>query len=140
MPVLSARNISKAYGAERLFSGISLTITRKEHVGLLGINGTGKSTLLRILAGIEKPDDVLVAQPSLAILDEPTNHLDADTITWLEEYLASEYEGAVLLVTHDRYVLDAVCDRTLEIDRGALFEYQGGYGDYLEQKAERLSH
>ncbi len=254
MPVLSGRNLSKSYGAEKLFSGISLTIMRKERVGLLGINGTGKSTLLRILAGLETPDEgvverrrdatvlylaqepaldaektpldivleglrawtdattahreaslaiergdasperleeqarlgerveqlggwtrghvaedmlgrlgvtdihravgsmsggerrrvalasVLVARPSLAILDEPTNHLDADTITWLEEHLTTEYEGAVLLVTHDRYVLDAICDRTLEIDRGGLYEYQGGYGDYLEQKAERLAH
>ncbi len=83
---------------------------------------------------------LLVAQPTLAILDEPTNHLDTSTIDWLEEYLSSEYEGAVLMVTHDRYVLDSVCDRTLELDRGTLHEYQGGYGDYLDQKAERLAH
>ena len=254
MPVLSARNLSKAYGPQTLFSGLSLTIRRGERVGLLGINGTGKSTLLRVLAGLEPIDEgvverrrdatilylaqepeldptqtpreivesglaewsaamrrheelsarlgagehgdellaeqaalgerieqlggwtrghvvedmltklqvlepdrpvgsmsggerrrvalahLLVARPMLAILDEPTNHLDADTIAWLEGYLTDEYDGAVLLVTHDRYVLDAVCQRTLELDRGKLVEYQGGYGDYLEQKAERLAH
>ncbi len=83
---------------------------------------------------------LLVARPALAILDEPTNHLDADTIGWLEEHLADEFPGAVLMVTHDRYVLDAVCDRILEIDRGSLVEYQGGYGDFVEQKADRLAH
>ena len=81
---------------------------------------------------------ILVQRPTLAILDEPTNHLDADTIAWLEEYLVASYSGAVLLVTHDRYVLDTVCQRTLELDRASLFEYAGGYGDYLEAKAERL--
>jgi ATP-binding cassette subfamily F protein uup len=254
MPVLSARNLSKTYGPQTLFEGLSLTIRRGERVGLLGVNGTGKSTLLRALAGLEPIDEgiierrrdatilylaqepvldpsmtprqivetglaewseamrrhgeisarigagehdeallaeqatlgerieqlggwvrghvvddmltklqvlepdrpvgdmsggekrrvalahLLVARPMLAILDEPTNHLDADTIAWLEQYLVDEYEGAVLLVTHDRYVLDAVCQRTLELDRGKLVEYQGGYGDYLEQKAERLAH
>ncbi|MFO0613647.1 MAG: ABC-F family ATP-binding cassette domain-containing protein [Polyangiaceae bacterium] len=254
MPVLSARGISKSYGVERLFGDLSVTITRGERVGLLGINGTGKSTLLRILAGLEKPDEgvierrrdatilylaqepdldpnkspreiveeglrewraatvehaaiterigagdfddaalarqselgerieqlggwsrghvvddmlgrlgvrdvdrpvgqmsggerrrvalahLLVAQPMLAILDEPTNHLDADTIEWLETYLRDEFKGAVLVVTHDRYVLDAICDRTLELDRGALHEHAGGYADFLEQKAERLAH
>jgi ABC transport system ATP-binding/permease protein len=83
---------------------------------------------------------ILVATPALAILDEPTNHLDVETISWLEDYLAREYPGAVLVVTHDRYVLDAICDRIAEIDRGSLFEYQGGYADYLEAKAERLAH
>ncbi|MSP25777.1 MAG: ABC transporter ATP-binding protein [Myxococcales bacterium] len=82
---------------------------------------------------------ILVARPTLAILDEPTNHLDADTIAWLEEYLVHEYPGAVLLVTHDRYVLDAVCQRTLELDRARLYSYEGGYGAFLEAKAERLA-
>ena len=253
MPVLSARGLSKAYGPQTLFSNVSLTIVRGERVGLLGVNGTGKSTLLRVLAGDEPADEgtidrrrdatilylpqepplppaatpraiveeglaewkaatlrheaigrelasgvtdallaeqshvgerieqlggwsrghvaedmlsklgvreidrpvgamsggerrrvalarVLVARPTLAILDEPTNHLDTGVIDWLEQYLDAEYDGAVLMVTHDRYVLDAVCDRILELDRGALTEYQGGYSDYLEQKAERLAH
>ena len=254
MPVLSARNLSKSFGAQTLFSEVSLTVTRGERVGLLGVNGTGKSTLLRVLADIEPCDSgvierrrdasilylpqepvldpdktprqivesglvlwheataryadvtrrmesegasdallaeqaeladrierlggwerghvvedvlgklgvleldravgsmsggerrrvalahLLVAKPTLAILDEPTNHLDADTIAWLEEHLANEYPGAVLVVTHDRYVLDAIADRILELDRGKLYEYQGGFGDYLDQKAERLAH
>jgi ATP-binding cassette subfamily F protein uup len=253
MPVLSARGVSKAYGPQTLLSNVSLTISRGERVGLLGVNGTGKSTLLRILAGVEPADEgtidrrrdatilylaqepdldptkapraiveeglaewkaatvrheeisrllaqsateallaeqaavgerieqlggwsrghvaedmlsklgvleidravstmsggerrrvalarILVARPTLAILDEPTNHLDTATIDWLEEHLRSDFDGAVLMVTHDRYVLDAICDRILELDRGTLVEYRGGYGDYLDQKAERLAH
>ena len=83
---------------------------------------------------------ILVAQPALAILDEPTNHLDVDTIEYLETYLTERFTGAVLLVTHDRYVLDAVADRVLELERGVLREYNGNYSDYLEQKAELLAH
>ena len=82
---------------------------------------------------------LLVARPDLAILDEPTNHLDVDTVDWLEGHLADDFRGAILLVTHDRYLLDRVCTRTLELDRGALVSYDGGYGLYLEQKAERLA-
>ncbi len=83
---------------------------------------------------------LLVARPDLAILDEPTNHLDADTIEWLEEHLAHTFPGAVLVVTHDRYFLDAVCQRMFELELGVLREFQGGYSDYLEQKAELLAH
>jgi ATP-binding cassette subfamily F protein uup len=83
---------------------------------------------------------ILVAEPDLAILDEPTNHLDAETVEWLEGYLADEHRGAVLLVTHDRYLLDRVATRTLELDRATIYSYDGGYGDYLEAKAERLEH
>jgi ABC transport system ATP-binding/permease protein len=82
---------------------------------------------------------VLIAEPDLAILDEPTNHLDVDTIEWLEEHLGA-MRGAVLLVTHDRYVLDAVCTRALELDGGRLREFRGNYADYLEQKAILLEH
>ncbi len=254
MPVLSARGISKARGSLTLFSDVSLTIARGERVGLLGVNGVGKSTLLRILAGVDVPDTgvidrrrdatfeylaqepeldpeqtahaialgglsawsaaterhaeitrrieageastelveaqtalaeeierlggwsrahlvldilgrlgiqdpeqrvgtmsggerrrvalarLLLARPALAILDEPTNHLDADTIGWLEDHLTQDFPGAVLMVTHDRYVLDALCDRIVELDRGSLAEYKGGYADFVEQKAERLAH
>ena len=216
MPVLSARDLEKAYGPQTLFSGVELTVRRGEKVGLLGINGTGKSTFLKVLAGLEPADhgaverrrgarilylsqepvfpvdktalqivreaeheedlddnartylaaemlerlgitdkdkvisemsggekrrvalaQILAAKPDLAILDEPTNHLDADTIEWLEQYLMSSFRGAVLMVTHDRYVLDTVCDRIIELSGGKLYEYQGSYGDYLEQRAVR---
>ncbi|MCC6526796.1 MAG: ABC-F family ATP-binding cassette domain-containing protein, partial [Polyangiaceae bacterium] len=80
---------------------------------------------------------VLVSRPDLMILDEPSNHLDAETIEWLERHLIEEQEGAVLLITHDRYLLDRVAERTLEIDRGKLTSYDGGYEAYLEAKAER---
>ncbi|MCA1664257.1 MAG: ATP-binding cassette domain-containing protein [Myxococcales bacterium] len=81
----------------------------------------------------------LLARPALLALDEPTNHLDADTVAWLEERLAREWNGALMLVTHDRYFLDRVATRILELDRGQLFAYDGGYTRFLEQQAERLS-
>ena len=83
---------------------------------------------------------LLVSQPDLAILDEPTNHLDLDTIEWLENYLARDYPGALLLITHDRYLLDNVATRTLEIDESQIFAYEGGFTRFLEAKAERLEH
>jgi len=82
---------------------------------------------------------ILVARPALAVLDEPTNHLDVDTIEWLETYLIEEYTGALLMITHDRYVLDRVCTRTLEVDLGRVYSYDGGYEEYLFQKAERAA-
>ena len=83
---------------------------------------------------------VLISSPDLAILDEPTNHLDAETIEWLEEYLIDEYKNAILLITHDRYLLDRVAQRTVEVANGEVYSYDGGYQLYLEQKAERLAH
>jgi ATP-binding cassette subfamily F protein uup len=83
---------------------------------------------------------LLVSRPDLAILDEPTNHLDAETIEWLEQHLMDEFPGAVLLITHDRYLLDNVAARTVEVADGEAFSYDGGYERYLEQKAERLAH
>jgi ATP-binding cassette subfamily F protein uup len=83
---------------------------------------------------------VLIARPQLAILDEPTNHLDVESVAWLERYLIEEHPGALLLITHDRYLLDRVVERTLELDQGKLYAYDGGYELYLEQKAERLAH
>jgi ATP-binding cassette subfamily F protein uup len=82
---------------------------------------------------------VLVAAPDLALLDEPTNHLDVETVEWLERHLLEEYRGALLLITHDRYVLDRVVSRILELDQSTLVSYQGGYEDYLDAKAHRLA-
>jgi ABC transport system ATP-binding/permease protein len=83
---------------------------------------------------------LLVSRPDLAILDEPTNHLDAETVEWLEQHLIDEFPGAVLLVTHDRYLLDNVAQRTVEVADGEAFSYDGGFERYLEQKAERQAH
>ncbi|HXK16474.1 MAG TPA: ABC-F family ATP-binding cassette domain-containing protein, partial [Polyangiaceae bacterium] len=83
---------------------------------------------------------LLVSRPDLAILDEPTNHLDAETVEWLEQHLIDEFPGAVLLITHDRYLLDNVAQRTVEVADGEAFSYDGGYERYLEQKAERQAH
>jgi ATP-binding cassette subfamily F protein uup len=80
---------------------------------------------------------VLLQQPELLMLDEPTNHLDADTVAWLEEHLQG-YPGAVMLITHDRYFLDRVVTRMLEVSTGELTPYPGGYTEYLEAKAERV--
>ena len=82
---------------------------------------------------------VLVGAPDVMLLDEPTNHLDADTIDWLERYLVESFRGAVLLVTHDRWLLDRVADRTLEVEGGNVHSYDGGYADYLAAKAERMA-
>jgi ATP-binding cassette subfamily F protein uup len=79
----------------------------------------------------------LIARPALLALDEPTNHLDAQTVEWLEARLTAQ-PGALLLVTHDRYFLDRVVGRILELDRGAVYAYEGGYTRFLEQQAERL--
>jgi ABC transport system ATP-binding/permease protein len=78
----------------------------------------------------------LLAQPELLLLDEPTNHLDADTVLFLEEYLV-DYAGAVMLITHDRYFLDRVVDRMIEVSAGELASYDGGYTEYLELSTER---
>ncbi len=83
---------------------------------------------------------LLVASPDIAILDEPTNHLDADTAEWLEGFLDRDFRGALVLVTHDRYFLDAIAQRTIELERGKPVSYAGNYGSYLEKKAELLAH
>jgi len=82
---------------------------------------------------------ILVSEPDLAVLDEPSNHLDVDTVAWLEKFLSETYRGALLMITHDRYLLDRVVTRTLEIEHGQLHSYAGGYESYLEAKAERLA-
>jgi len=80
---------------------------------------------------------LLLAKPDILLLDEPTNHLDAESVAWLERYL-KEYEGCIILVTHDRYFLDNITEWTLELDRGQGVPYKGNYSSWLEQKAKRL--
>lgn len=208
MNILTIDNITKSFGDRPLFDRTSFYLQEGEKVGIIGINGTGKSTLLKMMAGLEEPDEgsitranhvvcsylpqhplfqekdtvieavrrrcgadesqiksmltrlgvtdfetvcgalsggqrkrlALVAallEPSdLLILDEPTNHLDHDMAQWLEEQLKS-YTGAVVMVTHDRYFLDSVSNRIVEIDRGKIYSYQAGYAGFLELKAAR---
>ena len=83
---------------------------------------------------------LLVEAPDFVILDEPTNHLDRESSEWLEYYLGQEFKGGLLLITHDRYLLDRLVDRTLELDGGKIYSFSGGWQDYLEQKAERMAH
>jgi ATP-binding cassette subfamily F protein uup len=83
---------------------------------------------------------VLVSSPDLAILDEPTNHLDIDTVEWLEKWLTTRFKGALLLVTHDRYLLDRVTTRTLEVEDGTVCSYDGGWAQYLAARAQREAH
>ena len=83
---------------------------------------------------------ILVSAPTLAILDEPTNHLDIEAVEWLEDWLVERFTGALVLITHDRYLLDRVVTRTLELEDGRVFAYDGGWARYLEAKAERMAH
>ncbi|OIJ14132.1 multidrug ABC transporter ATP-binding protein [Anaerobacillus arseniciselenatis] len=250
MSILSVENLHKTYGDKTLFDDLSFTISEKDRIGLIGVNGTGKSTLLKILAGIEGKDNgkiihanqfhieylsqqpeldasltvleqiyfgesaimvamreyevaladleknpeseklqtrlfqkqqkmdeldaweantvaktvltrlgitdfsksvtqlsggqkkrvaiakALIQKADLLILDEPTNHLDNETIEWLEGFL-SQYKGALLLVTHDRYFLNRVTNQIFELDGGELYTYEGNYEVFLEKKAER---
>jgi ABC transport system ATP-binding/permease protein len=186
-----------------LFADLSFTVSTGDRLGIVGLNGTGKSTLLRVLAGTAEAEEgelrrgrgvrvamldqnpqlppgpvraavgaawegeavldrvglgdlldadtttlsggqakrvalarTLVADADLLILDEPTNHLDIDAIAWLEERLAG-FRGGLVLVTHDRHVLDRVANRVLELDRGSGFVHVGGYDAYLEGRAAR---
>jgi ATP-binding cassette subfamily F protein uup len=110
-----------------------------DHIGL-----TRRAAPVNELSGGERRRvalaRLLVSAPDLAVLDEPTNHLDAETIEWLEGFLIDTYPGALLLVTHDRYLLDRVTTRTIEVEGGEAYSYDGGYERYLEQKAEREAH
>lgn len=212
--ILSAEHITKAYTLKKLLTDVTIYIGEHDRIGVVGINGTGKSTLLKILAGLEEPDSgtvmrknglrvsflpqmpdysvertaveqvlfdapkdvgapdeyeaktllsqfgisdfdadvrtlsggqkkrvalaaALIRPVDLLLLDEPTNHIDAQTIALLEEKL-SKYRGALMMVTHDRYFLDRVCNRIAEISGGELYLHDGNFSYYLEQKAARL--
>ena len=213
MNILTIENLTKSYTDRLLFDGASFSVQEGEKVGIIGINGTGKSTLLRIIAGEEEPDGgsviranhivmrylsqdpqldmeksvldnvleqaasdnswdiegeaksmltklgftdltqkagelsggqrkraalaaALLGREELLILDEPTNHLDQGMATWLENYLKRR-KGALIMVTHDRYFLDSVTNRIVEIDKGQFYSYQTNYSGYLELKAQR---
>lgn len=213
MILLSAQNISKTYMERRVLDNASFFLNEGDKVGIIGINGTGKSTLLKILAGAEEPDSgeiirtkgvrisylpqipefeehggvleqvmlhlpsdlkqakefeaksilgklgiadctkdisslsggerrragiaAALIQPSdILLMDEPTNHIDNETVQLLEEQL-KKYRGAIVMVTHDRYFLNSITRKIVEVDRGSLYEYDGSYSTYLEQKAQR---
>ncbi|HIX28406.1 MAG TPA: ABC-F family ATP-binding cassette domain-containing protein [Candidatus Blautia stercoravium] len=206
MNILNIDNISKIYGEKVIFDHASFGIQEGDKIGIIGINGTGKTTLLKMAAGLEEPDEgqivkqnnlriaylpqnprfpenatilsyirdgeqqwkiesnlnklgileydtpieylsggqrrkvalakVLASDFDLLLLDEPTNHLDAEMIAWLEEYLR-DFRGTVLMVTHDRYFLDRVTNRILEISHGRMYSYAANYSQFLEMKAER---
>lgn len=213
MNILSLENITHSYTERKLFDNTSFYLHEGEKVGVIGINGTGKSTLLKIMAGVEVPDEgevikasnmmihylpqnpkfndgdtvlesvqnmihhhanenelvkaksmmtrlgitdfeqktgelsggqrkrlalvsVLITPCDILILDEPTNHLDSEMAQWLENQLKA-FKGALVMVTHDRYFLDSVTNRIIELDKGKIYSYDEKYSGFLQRKAER---
>ncbi len=214
MNLLTVENMSKSYTERMLFDHVTFGINEGEKIGVIGINGTGKSTLLKIIAGLEEPDSgtvtrgkkvrigylaqapvfdnsltilqnvvlnqkaeeeyrnlegeaaamlqklgitetgispeklsggqkkrvalvrTLLTPAEILVLDEPTNHLDNEMAEWLEDYL-NKYRGAFIMITHDRYFLDKVTNKILELDQGNIFSYNANYSKFLELKAER---
>ena len=174
---LVAQGLTRRIGDRYLFRNLSLSIAEGQRVGLIARNGTGKTSLLNILAGVDAPDEgevvlrsglrigylpqqvdfqegdtrsggqikraaieaVLKSEPDLLILDEPTNHLDLGMVEWLESYLR---RGGItlLMVTHDRYFLDRVCNVILELDDEQLYTYRGNYAYYLEKRQDRIDN
>lgn len=214
MNILTAEQITKSFTERKLLDHVSFSLQEGEKAGVIGINGTGKTTLLKILAGLEEPDEgevvlanhvivrylpqdpqfppdrtvlewaleaarghgeawdvegetkamltrlgagnysqkigelsggqkkrlalaaVLLAPADILVLDEPTNHLDNEMADWLEQYLKN-WRGTLVMVTHDRYFLDSVSNRIVEIDKGNLYSYQTNYSGFLELKTQR---
>src|SRR5256714_1847703 len=142
--------VEKFFGPERkVLDNITLAFLPGAKIGVLGPNGAGKSTLVRIMAGVDEPSlsgggrrrvalcRLLLSAPALLLRDEPTNHLDAESVAWLERFLA-DYKGTVVAITHDRYFLDNVAGWILELDRGKGIPFEGNYSGWLEQKQARL--
>lgn len=215
MNILNVENITKVYGDKVLFDKVSLGINEGDKIGIIGVNGSGKSTFMKMLAGLEEPDEgqviknnqaniaylaqntefeqgdtilsyvcrdkvstnpnwsleteaktilkklyiedvdalieplsggekkriamarTLLAPSRILILDEPTNHLDSRMVMWLEEYL-QKYNGVLIMVTHDRYFLDRVTNKIVEIDRGNIYSYETNYSGFLELRQQRI--
>lgn len=215
MNILNVENVTKIYGEKTLLSHANLGINEGDKFGVIGVNGCGKSTFLKIIAGLVEPDEgqiiknkqsqiaylsqntefdpedtilsyvvrdkkspnanwsvegqakgilrklsvtdydarikdlsggekkrialakTLLFPADILILDEPTNHLDNRMVVWLEEYL-KRYQGVLIMVTHDRYFLDRVTNKILEIDKGNLYTYESNYSGFLELKQQRL--
>ncbi len=212
MNILNVEHISKIYGEKVIFDDVSLGIHQEDKIGIIGVNGTGKTTLLKIIAGLEETDSgeviysngtrisylpqnpefhgnpsilqyvmegknhqdqkaqseaktiltklgiydfdektqhlsggqrkrialarTLVDPSEVLILDEPTNHLDNDMVLWLESYL-NQFRGVLIMVTHDRYFLDRVTNKIVEIDHGKLYEYDTNYSGFVTLKVQR---
>lgn len=211
--ILTVENVTKSYTERKMLQEASFYLQEGEKVGVIGVNGTGKTTLLKIMAGLEEPDEgkvilannrvihylpqnpqfdpedtvlesvekmaahhataseqieakammmrlgitnfeqktgelsggqrkrlalvaVLLTTCDILILDEPTNHLDSEMAAWLEDKLRT-FRGALVMVTHDRYFLDCVTNRIIEIDKGKIYSYQENYSGFLARKAER---
>ncbi len=207
VPYIQIEKLTKSVGDRMLFADVTFGINRGDKIGLIAKNGTGKTTMLRIIAGLDEadsgtvtrrtglkvalveqkpdfggsdatplsacsafnPDDAtrmltqlgvsdvnapiatlsggqqkrvaiaraLLSEPDLLILDEPTNHLDIQVIEWLEGRLTRS-SATILLVTHDRYFLDRVCNKIIEIDLAQIFTYKGNYAEYLRRRKERI--
>ena len=212
MNLLNIEHVSKIFGEKTIFDDVSYGIHEGDKIGIIGINGTGKTTLLKIIAGLEEPDEgqvitqnglritylpqnpvfpphativdyvadgkwqkdwstaseaanvlnklgiteheeliehlsggqkkrvalarTLVNPADVLILDEPTNHIDNEMASWLEDYL-KKFKGVVIMVTHDRYFLDRVTNKILEISHGKFYSYESNYSGFLEMKAAR---
>ena len=153
--VLALRNISKSYGEKNLFSGISLKVEGGERIALIGDNGTGKSTLIKMIVGELYPDDgrkpvsvlsggeqsrlrlcmLMDDEINFLILDEPTNHLDIDSREWIEEAVEA-YDGTLLFVSHDRYFINRFATRIWELADGTITDYPMGFAQYRQVKAQ----
>src|SRR2546430_75420 len=133
--MIQARDLAIDVAARRVLSDASFTVAAGDKVGLVGRNGAGKTSLLKVLAAEDDAAGGLFAEAALLLLDEPTNHLDSDAKTWLMDFLR-EYRGAVIVVSHDLALLDASITRVLHLDSGRLIEYRGTYSQY--QAARRL--
>ena len=182
MNLVTAEHLTKSYTERLLFDDTDFSINEGDKIGLIGINGTGKSTLLKLVAGLEEPDSGRIVRgrnldirylpqnpvfhPGETVLESVlreneghehvwniesqaksmlnrlgipdfTNHLDSEMADWLEDYL-KKFKGALLMITHDRYFLDSVTNRIVELDNGKLYSYQANYEGFLELKAERM--